>query len=261
MSYYTKFPSVLMGGFHPYTRTYVAAITTPPSIARVGLYDKLVRGLVNNDIWDDLDLFYINANFDNQSSRLNLIDPSYATLTALGTAAFTVDQGWAGGASGANNLNNGVALNTLSKMSLNSAHLGIYSRDGAGTSQRFASSASSTAPFLTIVRNTATSINGFTNQGSSSPVTGTVVTTNGHIVTNRSGASAQELYKDGSLIGSNTTASTSVPTGALYAPGYINTSNASQFSILHAGSSLTSGKVAILNELINEYLTKVGAIP
>lgn len=83
-------------------RTYIDAMTTRPTSARMGDINTLVTALKSASIWTKIDHLHLLAAHHEQASRLSLKTPGTFTLVALaaGTPStsptFTVDRGWLG---------------------------------------------------------------------------------------------------------------------------------------------------------------------
>ncbi len=93
----------ILGGnrFHPYYRAILnRALSlgyTLPSSSQQALQNRLVLHLVNNGIWNKLDLLYIFAtNAGSNFSRINWITPASFELTAVNSPTFTSNVGWTG---------------------------------------------------------------------------------------------------------------------------------------------------------------------
>jgi len=86
----------------------------------------------------------------------------------------------------------------------------------------------------------------------------------GHMILNRSGASAVQVYRNGGLLASGTEVSAVKLAGNLFvlAQDAVGTSNSARtVSAIHAGSSLTATDAANLSSALNTYLAAIQSIP
>ena len=101
------------GYANPETAAFVAAMEIEPSDTRKQAIDQLVSDLKGAGLYTKADGLWLTDAHDEQAARLNLIDPTGATIT--GAAAFSADQGLTG--TGANTLNTNFVLNAGSNYS------------------------------------------------------------------------------------------------------------------------------------------------
>lgn len=74
-------------------------LLTPPTTAREAIYNALIDGLVTDGVWAKLDVLNVACAFDEATALENLIQLSYqsAREQSAGAATFTVDAGWSAG--------------------------------------------------------------------------------------------------------------------------------------------------------------------
>jgi hypothetical protein len=245
---------------HPYTLAYIAAMTGKPSGTRAGVIDAYVRGIAAvSGLWAKFDCLWLPANFSEEASRINLVNPGYGDLINSNTPTFTVDFGWRGSASGT--VHNNIACNALAKLTLNSAHIAAYSMVDANEATRIVSAGSSGAPYLSLLPRISGVAQTYMNQAITGPVSITEANSIGYYIGNRSTAALQELWKGNATLGTNTTASSVVNGQSFHLCGYQGAGSVNRVvSIAHIGSSLTTGDRAVLNTLANNYLSSIGAI-
>lgn len=228
------------------------AMDVPPPAGRLRLYDNTIRDLIRAGLWSKLAFWYALGAHDDQASLLDWRHPADAdmTLVATNSPTFTTDRGWAGDGS-TKYLQTTETMNNMAPYALNSAHAGFWSLDNTQANNGDVSSAAGTPLRVTARTLTDTQL---TRLNAASNDNIALVDSRGHFLANRSGASAVEVYLNGASIGSNTRASTAVPTDALR--GAINTR---RLMLLHGGSSLTAGEAATLYAIAGRWKTGIGA--
>jgi hypothetical protein len=230
-------------------------------------YATLIDGLVADGIWTKLDMLHIYATQDSTTARLNLISTSYPA-TPAGTPVFVADRGYTGThASGSDNLSTGFNAATASspKFVQDSAHVSVWvvtSSTGVGL-----------APIGGILLAGAKGVYIYPKDGDLlcsyyiNTTTGTLTpfanaNTRGFYTANRSGASATQLYKDGSSIHTGTPASVTVANVEIKVCANNSdggaTSSGLQIACASIGSSLTSGEVTAFYNRLRTYMTAVG---
>jgi len=245
--------NVLRGIILPETQTLIEAMTTAPKRARTFLIDDAIDALIEAGVWTKLDALWVMAAKDSQAARLNWKSPSTYTLSAINSPTFTADTGYAGNGS-SSYLDTTITPNTLSNFAQNSGCVGIWCNTNTAATTPEMGLASGAS-----IRVTARTAGG-NQQGRVNDTTSFSVaqaSAIGHSVINRSGASAREMYRNGVSIGTDTTASASVSSSALYLLREASTYSARQISVAHIGSSLSSGEVSDLYTILNDYLSGI----
>jgi hypothetical protein len=85
---------LLGGSYFSVTQQFLQRASRMPG-QRKYLYDRLIRGLWQDETWGLLDCLYILAAPDAATALLNLVSTNYS-LIANGTTTFTPDRGYAG---------------------------------------------------------------------------------------------------------------------------------------------------------------------
>ncbi|MEM7703265.1 MAG: sialate O-acetylesterase [Pseudomonadota bacterium] len=98
---------------NPEAVAYVAAMAVEPNDTRKQAVDRLVSDLKGAGLYSKADRLWLTDAHDEQAARLNLIDPTGATIT--GAAVFTAGEGFTG--SGSNTLDTNFDLNSGSNYS------------------------------------------------------------------------------------------------------------------------------------------------
>jgi hypothetical protein len=262
--YYNRFPQLIIGGgLNSKTIAMIQAMTVAPSNIVVKALDDLIKDLFSYDLWDHFDQFWILSLHDGQAARLNLIDPSIDTLSISGSPVFSAYDGWTGvGTSGY--LNAGRNMSDLVKYTQNNMHLGAWVGNftanqnsmviGLPTSNNlgiFPSYNGTPGNFYARTQSLSNSSLTLGNGGS------------GYFLIERnaaSGATANTMYKNGSMINQHDTASAAVSAIPLRLLTGILGTNTTQLRIAHTGSYLGATKAANLHTAINSFLTKMDAL-
>lgn len=224
-----------------------------------------IRALVNTlraaGIWDKFDLFYVFAAQDAVTACLNWVSLNY-NCTLVNSPAFVAYEGFTGNGS-SSYIKTGWNPNTQGiNFQLNDCNLGAYSRTDQ-TENVYVIGCIETG---TVYLRMALSYD-------DDPTIGMVATVNSNVgkfsananslgthATERTGASAYALYRNGSSLSAATNASTTIPNGELY----ILTTNSAgsptggysthQISCAFAGASLGTAGQAALHAAIESYM-------
>jgi len=245
----------------------VARFTTAPTTSRKRAIDTLIGALKAAGVWSKLDALYLLAAADSQAARQNWVQDLY-NLTAVSAPTFTADRGYAGDGASAY-LNTGFNPTTASspQFTLNSGHISAYDRTSrAADGTNIMGARESTSKYIDILARFTGNVSiNRVSCGSGGGVSGSVSDSKGLFTANRSGASAQQAYKDGASLGSNSAATTGLPNASLFILAR-NVSSASpdaytsdQVSGASIGGSLNSTEVAAKDAAILAYLQTVGA--
>jgi len=232
-------------------------LATQPSAARKTLYDVMIRALVAAGIWAKLDLLYVFAAPDQATALTNLVAAGYAA-TAVGALAFSADRGFTG---------NGLTsyVNTNWKPSLgvqfqqNSAHFSLWSltnRSAANAAQGLYASSGDAVIFPYYPGSIAV--------GRCNSTTSTVAASGdslGFYVQNTSASNAQQLYRNGSLIGSSSAATSAPLANNLYLAGCNGAAGSlDQISAASTGGSLASSEQAAFYTVLHAFLQNIAGV-
>jgi len=246
--------------------TYAAAMTTPPSAAWKTAINQLfvdLKAALNvaalSSAWDAA--WFLAAETE-QAALLNMVKRSH-DATNSGTT-FTASRGFAGdGATTYINTNYNPATQAVN-VAQNSTSLGVYTRtEGLTNRVDFGSiNAATTQRLFIAARLTGTSAQYPIHQGTTS--SGTVANNLGLTAGNRSGASAAQLYKNGSSVATNTVASTGVTSRNLYICARNNADTPDSFStnqiaFAFIGRSMTGTEHGNVYTAIQAAMTAIGA--
>jgi hypothetical protein len=246
-----------------------AAMSVAPDDTRKGHIDTLIAALKTAGIWAKLDVLWVPAAHDVQAARLNWKDPASFTLSEVSSPTFTTDRGYTGNGTssylntGWDPANNGV------QHALNSASLGVYVNGGLATAAavtEIGGSDGTNAAFIQARAFTSNDViwarvNSSVSQGYA---LGLITTSYGLTVMNRSGASAVQAYKNGSVLDTSTAAASALTSRDFYLLASNNNGTPGSFSsrrvaVAFAGASLGSTEQANLDSALDTYLVAIGA--
>lgn len=249
------------GGYDPDAFALLAAMSVPPDESRRALINSTILSLKTAGIWSLLDELWFMAAHDAQAGRLGW--KRYKDITLSGTLTFTQDEGYAG--NGVNSYintnfsprNDGVAY------TLNSASLGIYCRTN---SQGIGIAASVFAAESTMVvpRDGTNLFVSIVNDNSAPGANVSNTDSRGFFVGRRPNSGVVQGYKNGTQAATANIDSTAMPEIPLYigaqnSSGVASNHNANQYAFAFFGASMSTQQQADLYDIVQAYMTAVGA--
>lgn len=247
------------------TQLLFNAMVNPPTPARAALINNFVVGLKQDGIWNLLDVLWVPAAADSQAGGLNWISPGSFTLTPMSNPTFTTDRGYAGDGS-SSYLDTGWKPNTSGvNFTLNNASFGSYLNAGTNTASDtvivMGNNFNHLQPY-----SVAGTLRGRVNDGTGGNFTGGagVATRYGLTVFERTASNATAGYRNGSANGTQSLASLSRGTVAMFL-GAINFSGTpssysnNRIALSFYGAALGSSLQTALYNRVNTYLTAIGA--
>jgi len=251
--------------FDPDALTLFAAMTTQPDTARKTLISDTIVALKAAGVWSLLDAVWFMAAHDEQASRLNWKAPASFTLAQQGVITFTSDRGWQGdGLSGY--LDTGWIPATHGvNYALNDASLGVYIRTNTavdGVDIGVWSNSSLRRSFVT-ARTSTDSSRAVINSSSDFPRTA-IANSRGMSAARRIPTTAQQLVKNGVIVGTSTQAVTDLPTAIVYIGARNNNGPAdllsqNQIALAFTGAAMSEAQQLALYNTTQTYMTAVGA--
>lgn len=238
-----------------------ARMTTQPDSTRKALISSTINDLKTAGIWTKLDAFYVMAAHTDQAGRLNWIKPGFDLINYVVAPTFTADRGMAtNGTDQA--LDTGFTPSTHAvRMTQNSATMFVRHRTNTQNSYYDAGWSFTSNPAILIgTRNGADKLTYAVNAGVTTS-TATITDARKVIAVNRSASNTQAIYVDGSLFESASVTSVGmVLDGPLKIGASLsNRFSARQFAVFGFGASLTATEHTALRNIIEAYLTAVGA--
>lgn len=230
------------------------AMTTQPDGTRAGVISDLIKGLMVDGVWVELDSLYILAAHDEQAALLDW--KLRVNLSAVNSPTFEVDRGFTGDAATSRLTRSGI----YTRFVQDSASMWFWSRTDAGESQYPIGRTANPQNRLT-GRSAADSIVLAINDGTLANFgTGAVTSGLGFFGAQRRGATDRRAWQDGAQVGvTSNTASTGVNATANWICGANSSSfSAKQVAAAAWGASL-SGLESDFYDHMLVYMQAVGA--
>ena len=187
-------------------QAFFARLATQPSAARKVQYNTLIASLANAGLWSKLDALYVFAAADQATALTNLISSSYGA-SAVGAPAFTTDQGFTGGTS--KYLDSNFKPSTAGgNFQQNSACGFAWSLTAGAIGAATVGSKANASPLTIYPYQTGSLLlQGVINGVSFSPASVSVSSGAGLSAVDRGAPNAQSIYRNGTALASNSTAS------------------------------------------------------
>lgn len=229
-----------------------------PSATRKGHADTFIKALKTAGIFPDkLDFLYVLASHDEQSACLNWVAPTVGAMVPTNAPTFAANQGYTGDAV-SKHLITSLTWATLTKLTLNSAHLGTWISGGTdAAADRYAIGATGSTTYSLRPRAASGNMSAFISSGTST--LGASSTIIGHSIASRRASGEVEGYKNGASNGTNTTASTTKTGGQITLLRTSSTYANFQLKCAHAGSGLSDTEASDFYNALNTYLTAIAA--
>lgn len=242
--------------YAPETRAYFNRLTGTKTGAWRRLADNYIRGLTRNGIWPTLDAIYLMGAGDAQAGCQNVIANQY-NLTPTNSPTFTPYRGYTGDGVAAY-LDTGANAASLAHFSQNSAHIFTWQLNNVAINGM--SIAGNGTPTVQLWPKQAgnkaqTRLNDFTSLLSPS-----TVDARGLTAVNRSGANSKEMYKNGALLASDTSASSAIVSATIQLLGIAGAYSTGQIALSGVGSGITAAQHAAHYTLANAYVTGILAM-
>lgn len=227
-------------------------MTVTPSRSRKVAINTLVAALVAAGVWTKMGNLWVLAAHDAQAARTNWILPGTGDLSEVNSPTFTADRGYTG--DGATSyLVSSAALR--SPYAQNSAHHAIWIGTNVAESGMDAGAAGTQR---IRARNTADQLVININAASNTTITG-VTDSRGHVLSNRTGSTTGDVYKNGVDVGDITTTTTTVTPNAFRLCAGDIAFSTKRLQAGHAGEKLTAQEVSDTYAALLAYMTAVGA--
>jgi hypothetical protein len=224
-------------------------------------YSDLICGLVTDGVWSKLDALYMFATQDTTNANLNLVSSSYS-IVSHGSPAFTTNVGYLG-VDGSSTVYLDTQFNPITasspKFTQNSAHISTWNAAGTNSTNPINGSAAGGGSNQVGIYPQYVDGNTYSriNQNGSTGIAN--VDPSGFYIGNRSGASATQIYRNGTSLGSASDTSQASLNGNFFILSY-NTNNVGsagsgyRASAASIGSSLSSGDALALYNRINTFI-------
>jgi len=258
-----RFPNTVPSAYGlilPQTRALVGAMSSEPRRARTFLSDDLIAELIDEDIWDDLDLLYIMAAHDEQAARINWKNPGTFTLTAVNSPNFLADRGFKGDGSTARLTTDYIPSTHAVNYAQDDASIWFWSLENIGAHPTGEIGRTTSAPSALLTpRSGADAASYRINDATSRTVASTDST--GLWGAQRTGATARRLWRnDAEFDAGDSEASTGLPTAQFWVCGTNGTQFGSRRLPVAAVAASLAGKEAAFHAALGNYLSEIGAI-
>lgn len=241
----------------PYTtesQAFFARLETEPDTERKEAYDELISTLVDEEIWDELDVFYVLAAADKPTALTNLVSSSYEA-TANADATFTADRGFTGENASASWVVDSNYNPTTASGNYTQNDAMVFGWDSGYTASGQALlGAVSGGNFDKLELYNGRNVYGRLNDDTE-PLSKTWDTF-GLFALDRSASGSYRHYQQGILMKTQNISSTGVPNSDVQ---FINAGFPKFVGAGGIGASLTASQHLVLQEAIEEYMDAVGA--
>lgn len=244
------------------TKRWIGRMDTLQTADQRKTKDSLVAFMKADTLWSKLDIFYILANLDSGSAKLNILKDTF-NLTAVNSPAFTTQRGYTGNGT-TSYLNSGWTPSTNAvNFLLDSGNMSVYSLSNIAEDKFVIGTSGSSVNFLNLNPLTSTStIDGRINQNSSSLVTNT--NSLGLFSINRTASNATQFYRYDSAYGTGSVASSSLSAFPLFIlarnfNGTASNLSTRQIAIATVGKKLNAYSMYRLTDNLDWYLNSIGA--
>jgi hypothetical protein len=248
-------PSNTLAALQSETVALLRQMQSRPNKDRLVLIDGTIDDLKDAGIWAKYGALWVMAAHDSQAACLNWISPTTIPLVNYNNTTFAADVGYTGNATNMY-LSPDAGWNSISHYKQNDASMFAWITGGTDAADtRFViGQTGGTANSRLIPRNSTGQYSANINSGTST-AGGTSSTIIGLTHANRSGASAVQVYRNGSSVLTGTQASTAptsqeieiLKSGSVYA--------AFEVAIAGIGSSLDATQASDLHTILGNYLS------
>lgn len=266
--YQTRYPqpSVVpgVGTYEAEALALFARFTAAPTEARKRVINDLIRSMKGAGVWQKLDALYVMAAADAQAAQRNWKADQY-NLTEISSPTFAVDRGYAGNGSSSYLTTGFVPSTAAGQYTLNSAHLGEWTRTNAGGTPDVGSRTAGGTQVSQLNPRSGTNQANFGLNSSTFATVDSITDSSGHTCISRLSGSEISLYKAGAAVGgpvaSNTDALSALGLyiGAVNQAGSAAAFSTRQISAVHFGAGLSAAEASAVHASINAYLISVGA--
>lgn len=245
------------------TVAWIAAVVTnggSVSSSRQSLVNTLIVGLKNDGLFSKLDRLWLFAGENTASALTDIIADQLAT--AVNSPSFVADDGYTGNGSTSYVDSNFSPSTAGGNFAQNSGCLFGWSNTSGTTTQPFIGGSGGFSDGLSRIYTRFSdgfaryAVNSISSSGGVSNATDGAT---GLYVSNRTGATAQEMFKNGSSIGSDSTSSAAILSGTFLLDKEGSSSlGTQQGSMMGCGAGLTSTDQNNLYTRLRTYATAVG---
>ena len=244
-------------------------MSTKPDATNAAYQNTMVKDLVDGGYWSGpdvyMELFYVVALHDQTEASLNWVTPGSFTITDPGatTPTWTQYQGYTGNGSSDYLSSTWRPYDDMSaNLSLNNISIGAWSTADATDTTNAIMGVTGTNRLRIMPRNSNVMQSVLSNTTSLDTANST---TTGLLMTTRTASNAVENFKNGSSLGTGSSASVGLPTTgrALYLLAHNNAGTANQFwhnqvALWLVCSGVTEAQHLAMYNIIHTYMTAIG---
>ena len=240
---------------------FFAEWDTAPTPAVSAIYSAYIDALTTAGIWAKLDVLYVTGAPDNQSARVNLISPRSFRLTRYNAPTFAAFDGFTGNGTDADLSTNWQPSRDAVHYAQNSASLFVWSNENTRANAVLVGYAASGVKAYLNPWNSSSDTCGHTLNTGSLANGFAPSTAKGLFTLTRTGAAGYDVYRGSTLLGTQTVASTGVPSTPLrICSGAAFYDSTRTVSVFGAGSGLTGTEISDLNAATSTLITALEAI-
>jgi hypothetical protein len=242
-------------GYLPLTTAWIAA-TGETDTTILNALNTFEAGLIANSLTGKFNAIYPFVGGDSARHSRNFIDTLTFQLSFVG--------GWTHSANGAlpngTNSNADTTLVPLTTLSLNSAHLSVYTRTNTNVGVDIGVGQSVPTRNMFLSSRLGGSAIGSINQINNSSVA--TADSLGHFVASRTGVTTIDVYKNGASILASSEVSTILPSVSIYLGARrfnatLDNRAARQLAFATIGSGITAGEISTLYTLVQAFQTSL----
>jgi len=248
-------PYRFAAAYNPLTTAWIAA-TSETDTTILNALNTFEAGLIANSLTGKFNALYPFVGGNAAKHAFNFMNTSTFAISFVG--------GWTHSSTGAlpngTNSNADTTLVPLTTLSLNNAHLSVYTRTNTNVGVDIGVGQSVPTRNMFLASRTGGSAIGSINQINNSSVA--TADSLGHFVASRTGVNTIDVYKNGASIFASSEVSTILPSVSIYLGARrfnatLDNRAARQLAFATIGSGLTAGEISTLYTLIQAFQTSL----
>jgi len=248
--------------YNDYADALFARMDVQPTDERKRLISNMIDSLQLYSIWDSLDIFYMLASYDEQSSLLNWVSTSFNAI-AYNNPEFSIDTGWTGNGSNTYINTNYTPSTDAVHYKLNNGTIGCYvnSNELVDNKALFGIKDGVAGYVGVLVRTSPTVFETYINSISVAYYNHDSYIT-GMVTLKRSSATSVTIYKNQLYLTGNNIPSTILPVGDVYLltmNNYAGRFTTNTLSSFYIAGGLSHTQILKLHELTEWYLDELGS--
>lgn len=234
------------------------AMTVKPGLAFKQAMDTFVAELEAGSVWADIGELHVFANLALADTLINWKSPGTLDATVVGSPVFTPGQGTQSvPASIADYIASGADLSTtFANMLQDSNHIMVCTNTELQNASVTVGSTAG-ASLGVLIRNLSDQFS--LRQNTATPQLLPNTNGIGRFITNRTGSTASEAFRNAVSLGTSSAVSVALPAGKIgFGRGAVN-NNTRRMSVVGLGAGLTAPKIAAYDAALAKFLNAIGA--